>query len=84
MPQVRILYRDGSRDEIDVESEDTVTASVVHGNLFVSAQEPGTGELIEVLDTPAEEVLAVVTTPWSERDGAIEMEAPTIWPTTEA
>lgn len=79
MPQVRILFTDGSRDEIDVESEESVTASVVEGRVFVMAEAPGTGEPIEVLDAPIEEVAAVVTSPWSESDGEIEMAETTIW-----
>jgi hypothetical protein len=79
MPQVRILYTDGTRDDIDVESEDSVTASVVGGRLCVFADEPGPGGMFEVLDTPVEDVAAVVTTPWSEEDGEIEMDETTIW-----
>jgi hypothetical protein len=80
MPQVRILYADGTRDEIDVESEESVTASVVDGRVFVIAEAAGSGETIEVLDAPLEEVAAVVTSPWSESDGEIEMQETSIWP----
>jgi hypothetical protein len=83
MPQVRILYRDGTRDEIDVESEESVTASVVNGRVFVMAEAPGNGEPIEVLDAPVEEVEAVVTSPWSESNGEIEMGETPIWPSRE-
>lgn len=79
MPQVRILYSDGTRDEVNVESEESVTASVVHDRVFVMAAEVGTGNAIEVLDAPVEDVAAVVTTPWSESDGEIEMEETTLW-----
>jgi hypothetical protein len=79
MPQVRILYTDGTRDEFDVESEESGTASVVGGKVCVLAEEAGTGATIEVLDMPIEEVQAVVTHPGSESDGEIEMEETTIW-----
>ncbi len=84
MPQVRILYKDGTRDETDVESEQSVTASVVRGRVFVIAEEPSSGETIEILDMPMEYVAAVVTTPWSESDGEIEMEETTIWSSPDA
>ena len=79
MPQVRILYKDGTRDDFDVESEESVTASVVHDKIFVTADEVGTGACIEIVDLPVDYVAAVVTTPWSESDGAVEMESTTIW-----
>jgi hypothetical protein len=79
MPQVRIVYTDGTRDEFDVESEDSVTASVVNGKVCVIGDEAGTGATIELLDIPIEDVKSVVTTPWSESDGEIEMDETTIW-----
>jgi hypothetical protein len=35
--------------------------------------------MFEVLDTLVEYVAAVVTTPWSDEDGEIEIEETTIW-----
>jgi hypothetical protein len=84
MPQVRILYADGTRDEFDVESEESVTASVVGEKLCVIGDEAGTGATIELIDVPLEEVRSVVTSPWSESDGEIEMEETTIWPDAES
>jgi hypothetical protein len=79
MPQVRILYRDGTRDDIDVESEESVTASVVRGKVCVIANMPGTEDADMVSCPPVEYVAAVVTTPWSEPDGEVEMAGTTIW-----
>jgi hypothetical protein len=84
MPQVRILYADGTRDDIDVESEDSVTATVVAGRICVFADETGPGGMFEVLDTPVEEVAAVMTTSWSEGDGEVEMEETIIWSSRDA
>src|SRR4051812_13316998 len=75
MPQVRIICRDGTRDDFDVESEESVTASVVDGRVAVIANQPGPEEADLVSNLPVEDVPAVVTTPGSESDGEIEMEA---------
>jgi hypothetical protein len=79
MPQVRILYTDGTRDEIDVESEESVTASVIAGRLVIIRDLPGTDEADLAANPPVEDVVAVVTTPWSESDGECEMEETTVW-----
>ncbi|GEM_PF-4315423 len=83
MPQVRILYKDGTRDDIDVESEDCVTASVIRGNVVVIEQ-PADGSEIAVIEVPVEDVKAVVTTPWSESDGPIDLEETTLWASPDA
>ncbi len=78
MPQVRILYKDGTRDDIDV-----VTASVIRGNVVVIEQ-PADGSEIAVIEVPVEDVKAVVTTPWSESDGPIDLEETTLWASPDA
>ena len=82
MPQVRIMYTDGTRDCVDVDSEESVTASVVDGKVVVFANAPGCEDAELVCDAPLAEVAAVTTTPWTEPDGEIEVEETTIWPAT--
>jgi hypothetical protein len=79
MAEVRILFRDGTRDEIDVESEESVTASLVDGKVVVIADLPGGDGADLVADYEVEDVAAVFTTPWSESDGEIEMEETPVW-----
>ena len=83
MPQVRIIYTDGTRDEIDVESEESVTAKLVGGRVVVFADAPGSEGLDLVSDCAVDDVASVITTPWSESDGECEMEETTVWSSPE-
>jgi hypothetical protein len=68
MAQVRVNFKNGTREDIDVETEASVTGKVEDGRVGVYGQRVGQENVGLLGSYPTEEVEDVVTTIWTSSD----------------